>query len=156
MLSPKRMVRTRSPYFSPNSAMAPCAWASAMETSRCSFSCSSARIWAFTSASTAASSSGVILAKWLMSKRSRSGATKEPFCSTCVPRCLRKAWCSRWVALWLRMVERRRSASTRAMTGNDGSGGSALQKCTISSFSRLVSSTSTRASPCTSQPVSPT
>ena len=32
------------------------------------------------------------------SKRSRSGATSEPFCATCVPSRSRKAACSRWVA----------------------------------------------------------
>ena len=38
---------------------------------------------------------------WLKSKRSRSGATSEPFCVTCGPSRRRSASCSRWVAEWL-------------------------------------------------------
>src|SRR3546814_8669699 len=60
---------------------------------------------AFTSASTAATSSGDNGLGWLKSKRRRSAATSEPFWVTWPPsRCLSAA-CSRWVALWFRSEE---------------------------------------------------
>ena len=51
---------------------------------------------------------------WEKSKRSRSGATSEPFCATCVPSTCRSASCRRWVAEWLARVAVRRAWSTRA------------------------------------------
>ena len=56
------------------------------------------RIWAFTSASTVATSSGLSGFDWLKSNRSRSAATSEPFCVTWPPSRLRSAACSRCVA----------------------------------------------------------
>ena len=60
-------------------------------------------------ASTAAISSGVIGLVCEKSKRSRSGATSEPFCATCVPSTWRSASCRRWVAEWLARVAERRA-----------------------------------------------
>ncbi len=56
------------------------------------------RICAFTSASMAAISSGLTALRWLKSKRSRSGATSEPFWVTCGPRWRLSAACNRCVA----------------------------------------------------------
>src|SRR5216683_7942838 len=91
--------RTSSPYFSPNSAMAPAAIASSGVISRVSTGLFS-RIRSLTSSSILRSSSSEIGLVWLMSKRSRSGATSEPFWVTCSPRWRRSASCSRCVAEW--------------------------------------------------------
>ena len=68
-----------------------------------------------TSASTARISSGDIGRGWLKSKRSRSGATSEPFCATCWPRCRLSAACSRWVAEWARRIRSRRADVDRQL-----------------------------------------
>ena len=52
--------------------------------------------------------------KWLKSKRSRSGATSEPACFTCVPSTSRSAQCRTCVAVWLRRMRSRRVAVDRA------------------------------------------
>ena len=49
---------------------------------------------------------------WEKSKRSRSGATSEPFCATWSPSTWRSASCSRCVAEWLARIAPRRSSST--------------------------------------------
>ena len=100
--------RTSSPYFSPNSARAPEARASSRPSggssprrsgARCGWRCPRPR----------RAPPAVIGFGWAMSKRSRSGATSEPFCATWSPRTWRSASCSRWVAEWLaRVAERRR------------------------------------------------
>ena len=74
-----RSTRTRSPYFSPNSAIAPKSSASCMPMWRTSAAWL-ARISALTRRSTSASSAAVIGWKCEKSKRRRSGATSEPFC----------------------------------------------------------------------------
>jgi hypothetical protein len=75
-------------------------------------------IIAFTSRSMAANSSGVTLAKWLMSKRKRSGATSEPFCSTCVPNaCATRGAASAWRCGCVRQVALR-LVSTCAWSGH--------------------------------------
>ena len=56
--------------------------------------------------------SAVSGAQWEKSKRSRSGATSEPFWATCSPRTCRSAQWSRCVAEWLRRMASRRSTST--------------------------------------------
>ena len=84
-LGPKRTTRTVSPYFSPNKATAPIALASSTGVLRCSSSGRSWRIRSFTRRSTSRSSSSVTFWKCEKSKRSVSGATNEPFCSTCSP-----------------------------------------------------------------------
>ena len=71
--------RTRSPYFSSKSAIAPVLRASSISITRTVRSWF-ARISAFTSRSISASSSTVTGEKWLKSNRSRSGATSEPAC----------------------------------------------------------------------------
>ena len=83
--SPKETTRTRSPYFSPNIAIAPAAIASRYDISRTAAG-AFASIQSFTRSSIvlelARASSG---ASWVKSKRSRSGATSEPFCIACGP-----------------------------------------------------------------------
>src|SRR5205814_1214262 len=78
---PVGAARTSSPYFSPSSARAPSATACSGVNSRVRTS-ALARIWAWTAASMTARSSAVSGRGWLKSKRSRSGATSEPFCVT--------------------------------------------------------------------------
>ncbi|MNN23715.1 hypothetical protein D3C81_1371200 [compost metagenome] len=107
--------RTLSPYFSPNSAMAPLALAVSMSVSSVSTSLF-LRISALTSSSSALSCSGLIASKWLKSKRRRWLSTSEPFCCTCSPSTWRSAACSRWVAEWLSAVAPRTVASTTAST----------------------------------------
>ena len=108
-------MRTQSPYFSPNSAIAPSFTAS-------SFSMVSQRtgsaslIQPLTRSSTQATSSGESDSPWLKSKRSLSGRTAEPAWWTWVPSRSRSAAWSRWVAVWFRMVRKRASRSTSAST----------------------------------------
>ena len=73
------------------------------------------RMTAFTCFSMRSSSSGVTRLGMAKSKRSRSGATSEPFCATCGPSTRFSAACSRCVAEWLARVARRRSPSTRQL-----------------------------------------
>ena len=70
------MTRTRSPYFSPKSAIAPISRASSIGTSLNSCRGRSARIRAETRRSTCRSCSGSTLAKWAKSKRRTSSETK--------------------------------------------------------------------------------
>jgi len=82
--------RTQSPYFSPNSAIAPSASASARSmciarTGRL------ALIQSITRSSIPRSSSSVSGAPWVKSKRSLSGRTAEPAWRTWVPRRSRSA-----------------------------------------------------------------
>ena len=100
---PMSTTRTRSPYFSPNSAITPSALASSSDFS-VMVSGTSARIFSLTIASTRAISSAVIAALWVKSKRRRSASTSEPDCSAPSPSTLRSAWCSRCVAVWLRWM----------------------------------------------------
>ena len=73
--------RTSSPYFSPNSAIAPAEIASSGLISRVTTS-SLSRISAFTWASISAISSAESGFGWEKSNRRRSSATSEPFCVT--------------------------------------------------------------------------
>ncbi len=54
--------------------------------------------------------------KWVKSKRSRSGSTREPAWWTWSPSTVRRALSSRWVAEWARMTAARRTGSTAAVT----------------------------------------
>ena len=81
MDSPNRMVRTISPYFSPNKAIAPDAIASATGIERFSSRLIFSLIRWFTNASTVLISSGFTLAKWEKSKRKFAPFTIDPFCS---------------------------------------------------------------------------
>ena len=92
--SPIDTTRTLSPYFSPNSAIAPDAIAS------CVFrtlvvTVSFLSTDSLTSARPAALPRGVSAEKWTKSNRRRSGATSEPACLTCGPSTLRNAACNR-------------------------------------------------------------
>ena len=111
--------RTSSPYFSPNRAMAPVSMASSMAISRVSTG-AFCRMMAFAMSSTAATSSALIGLVCEKSKRSRSGATSEPFCATWVPSTWRSASCSRCVAEWLARVAERRAWSTTSSTASPG------------------------------------
>ena len=102
---PNSIMRTVSPYFSPNSIMAPAAWASAMAMSLCSVQAKLARMRCCTKRSILVSSSSVTFWKCEKSKRRPSGLTNDPFCSTCVPSTSRSASWSKCVALWFRALE---------------------------------------------------
>ncbi|MNT17394.1 hypothetical protein D3C72_1525400 [compost metagenome] len=114
---PPPMVSTRtcSPYFSPNSAVAPLALAVSMSVSSVSTSLL-LRISALTMSSSSFNCSGLMASKWLKSKRRRWLSTSEPFCCTWSPSTRRRAACSRWVAEWFRAVAWRTEASTWAVT----------------------------------------
>ncbi len=62
------------------------------------------------------SSSSPTEAKCEKSKRRCPGSTSEPACFTCLPSTSRSAACSRCVPVWLRMVARRTSSLTTAIT----------------------------------------
>ena len=97
--------RTSSPYFSPNSARAPEAIASSDAMRRVVTGVLSRIDWLAI----------VLNPRQLLrcdrfwcakSKRSRSGATSEPFCATWSPSVRRSASCRRWVAEWLARMAR--------------------------------------------------
>ena len=102
-LLPMSSTRTSSPYFSPNSIIAPIFCASSMRITRACVA-ALARISALTSASTCAICASVTGALCAKSKRVRSALTSEPFCCTWAPSTSRSALCIRCVALWLRTV----------------------------------------------------
>ena len=113
--------RTHSPYFSPNSAIAPSFSASARDI------CIARTGWlaliqSLTMSPTSRASSALSGAPWVKSKRSLSGRTAEPAWRTWVPRRSRSAAWSRWVAVWLRIVAWRVARSTSASTWAPGSG----------------------------------
>ncbi len=72
--------------------------------------------------STSRTSSGVSDAPCVKSKRSLSGRTAEPAWRTWLPRRSRSAACSRWVAVWFRIVAWRVACSTSASTRAPGLG----------------------------------
>ena len=113
--SPMETTRTVSPYFSPKRALAPVFLASSMFITCVTTSRFSA-IFSFTIASTLSSSSLVIAEKCVKSKRSLSGVTREPACSTCVPSTTRSASCKRCVALWFLAVAALLASSTLSVT----------------------------------------
>ncbi len=115
--SPNEITRTRSPYFSPNSATAPASIASGYDISRTEALAFASIHW-FVRSSIRSISSGDSGASCVKSKRSRSGATSEPFCSACGPSTERSAACKRWVPEWLRTVAARASASTVSVAGS--------------------------------------
>jgi hypothetical protein len=110
-LLPMSSTRTSSPYFSPNSIIAPVFCASSSAITR-AWVAALARISALTSASTGGSPRRVIGALWAKSKRVLSASTSEPFCCTWAPSTSRRALCIRWVAEWLRTVLARAATST--------------------------------------------
>ena len=150
--------RTCSPYFSPNSIIAPSFCASSIGSTR-AFVAWFSRISALTSASTRRICSAVTGALWAKSKRVRSASTSEPFCCTCSPSTSRSALCIRWVALWLRTVLARRSVSTFAFSTSPMRISPSTMRPswpTTAAWIFTVSSTRTRATALRSSPVSPT
>ena len=111
--------RTVSPYFSPNSAIAPAAIASSVDFTSV-WTGVFCQICSLTIDSTCSSCSAVSAASCAKSNRSRSGETSEPPCLTCGPSTWRSAACSRWVAVWLRRVASRAASSTAATTVSRG------------------------------------
>ena len=116
-LVPMSSTRTESPYFSPNSIMAPVALADSMSITRASVGVL-ARISAFTRRSISRISAAVTAWLWAKSKRVRSALTSEPFCCTWSPSTSRRALCMMCVTEWLRMVAARSCVSTSACTAS--------------------------------------
>ncbi len=105
--------RTRSPYFSPNSAMAPCFFASSMlmiSAVTSSSRESTSLIFCSTSVRT---EPGTAFGE-PKSKRKRPGEFSEPAWAAVGPSASRSAWCVRWVAEWARAMARRRLTSMAA------------------------------------------
>ena len=102
-LVPIETTRTSSPYFSPNSARAPDSRASSSPISRVTTG-SFLSMMALAMSSTRGQLVGGYGLGWAKSKRSRSGATSEPFCATWSPSTSRSASCSRCVAEWLARI----------------------------------------------------
>ena len=107
-----RSTRTSSPYFSPNSAIAPARDRVVVVHQARLDRGVGADLARSPAARSRAAASGVTAAKCEKSKRSRSGATSEPFCVTWSPSTLRSAACSRCVAEWLSAVAWRSARST--------------------------------------------
>ena len=114
--SPTETTRTSSPYFSPNSAIAPtstaCAW---VITSACTSRSSASS--EFTRASTSCSTDGGTAALALKSNRNRPGAFSEPACVAVSPSASRIALCTMCVAVCARLIARRRCTSTSGLPG---------------------------------------
>ena len=113
--SPTETTRTRSPYFSPKSAMAPIARASSCvmvwaETARSSMSTS------LTCCSTSRSTSGATAVGLGKSNRRRPGAFSEPIWVAVSPSRSRKARWIMCVAVWAREIALRRATSTTLVT----------------------------------------
>ena len=104
---PIETTRTSSPYFSPNSALAPASRASSSAINRVVTSAFSSTT-SLAMSSTRASSSAEIGLGWAKSKRSRSGETSEPRCAMWSPSTWRSASCRMWVAEWLARIAERR------------------------------------------------
>ena len=103
-----------SPYFSPNSATAPSAFASSMVVSKMRTASSRAsRRFASSSASSRISSGTRVGCG--KSNRSRPGATSEPACRACSPSSCFNVQCTTCVEVWARAVASRRPASISAM-----------------------------------------
>ncbi|CSD27557.1 Uncharacterised protein [Vibrio cholerae] len=92
--SPIDSTRTWSSYFSPNSAIAPFAFASSIFMMLVSILWLRRTSW-FTKRSTSLISAAVIASRCEKSKRSVSARTREPFCATCSPSTLRSAACNK-------------------------------------------------------------
>ena len=109
--SPTETTRTWSPYFSPNSAIAPDLTASAwVITSACTSR--SSRITALTRASTSTITESGTAPVAEKSKRKRPGAFSEPAWVAVSPSASRNALWTMWVAVWAREMDARRSRST--------------------------------------------
>ncbi len=136
---PKRTERTVSPYFSPNKLIAPSAIASSFGVFRFSSKGNLPSILRFTKSSTSCNSSGVNFEKCEKSKRKYSAFTALPFCSTWLPKTSLKAWCNKWVAVWLLSVNVLWVWSTTALNDSLICSGKFLAKWMIKLFSFFVS-----------------
>ena len=154
---PNDSTRTTSSYFSPNSAMAPDFTASSKGSCRITAG-ALRRISPLTSRSTVSSSAGVTGWVCEKSKRSRSGATSEPRCTTCLPSAWRSAACSKCVAEWFSTVAWRVFSSTLAVSLSPilSEPDSRRPMCRCASPSFFVSVTVKRAILLSNTPTSPT
>ena len=100
-----------SGYFSPKSAIAPSALASAIGIV-VQVTGSPWRTRALTVSSIARSRSRPTASGLAKSNRSRSGSTLLPACWACLPRCVCSAWCRTCVAECARRIASRRASST--------------------------------------------
>ena len=145
--SPTEMTRTWSPYFSPNSAIAPDLRASSwVISSACTARSASTR--SLTRASTSAIADAGTAPVAEKSNRKRPGAFSEPAWVAVSPSASRNALCTMWVAVCARLMERRRSMSTDACACSPTvtSPESTRAWCTIMPvIGDCTSSTSTRA-----------
>ncbi len=105
--------RTRSPYFSPNSAMAPCFLASSMLMTSAWTSSSRESTSLIRCSTSVRTVPGTALGE-PKSKRKRPGEFSEPAWAAVGPSASRSAWWVRWVALWARAMARRRLTSIAA------------------------------------------
>ena len=155
---PISRTRTSSPYFSPNSIMAPVFCASSKDMTLPEVAVFSRISW-LTIPSILRICSDVIGALWVKSKRVLVASTREPFCCTWSPSTSRKALCRIWVALWLRMVSVLCWTSTTALstspTLSSPSSNSPWWPKT-SAWILKVSSTAKRTVSLRSSPLSPT
>ena len=111
--SPTETTRTWSPYFSPNSAIAPDLRASSwVMISACTPRSASTR--SLTRASTSAIADGGTAPVAEKSNRNRPGAFSEPAWVAVSPSASRNALCTMWVAVCARLIDLRRSMSTSA------------------------------------------
>ena len=111
--SPTETTRTWSPYFSPNSAIAPERTASSwLMISACTGRSASTR--SLTRASTSCSTEVGTAPVAEKSKRNRPGAFSEPAWVAVSPSASRNALCTMCVAVCARLIDRRRSTSTSA------------------------------------------
>ncbi len=145
--SPTETTRTSSPYFSPNSAIAPDLTASAwLMISACT--ARSSRITSLTRASTSAITDSGTAPAAEKSKRNRPGAFSEPAWVAVSPSASRNALCTMCVAVCAREIDSRRSRSTSECASSPGvtSPLSTVAWCTISPLiGDCTSSTRSRA-----------
>ena len=116
--SPMRMTRTRSPYFSPNSAMAPLRSASCRSISAGLTDDVGLHLLVDQAPRPAPPRCPSRAAPCEKSKRRWSGATSEPACPTWVPSTLRSAAWSRCVPVWCWRSPCRRRDSTLTATSS--------------------------------------
>ena len=149
--------RTNSPYFSSKNASAPisAAYSRVVTNGRTAWFSVMRRL---TRSSTWRSCSAVGASRTAKSKRRRSGRTMDPPCRTCSPSTMRRALCSRCVAVWLQAVWCRRTAFTMALARSPSATLPSTGRATTTwSFSNLTTlSTSSLPASVWIQPVSAT
>ncbi len=111
--SPMVTTRTCSPYFSPNSAMAPWRLASSIGMTSAWTSSSRERTSLIFCSTSVRTAPGTAFGE-PKSKRKRPGWFSEPAWAAVGPRASRRAWWVRWVAEWARAMARRRRTSMAA------------------------------------------